>query len=53
MLIIIIFNNDKIFYQLSKGASPELREKYSIMSPQYYHYISDAGCIDVEVSSIQ
>ncbi|KAI8450038.1 myosin head, motor domain-containing protein [Phakopsora pachyrhizi] len=39
--------NFHIFYQFTKGASPQQREEYSIQEPLAYYYTSRAGCLDV------
>ncbi|KAA1115098.1 class II myosin [Puccinia graminis f. sp. tritici] len=39
--------NFHIFYQFTKGASPQQREEYGIQDPSAYYYTSRAGCLDV------
>ncbi|KAI8451831.1 P-loop containing nucleoside triphosphate hydrolase protein, partial [Phakopsora pachyrhizi] len=39
--------NFHIFYQFTKGASPQQREEYGIQEPLAYYYTSRAGCLDV------
>ncbi|KAI8458623.1 myosin I [Phakopsora pachyrhizi] len=39
--------NFHIFYQFTKGASPQQREEYGIQEPSAYYYTSRAGCLDV------
>ncbi|WAR51919.1 hypothetical protein PtB15_1B356 [Puccinia triticina] len=39
--------NFHIFYQFTKGASPQQREEYGIQDPSAYYYTSRSGCLDV------
>ncbi|MBW0488736.1 hypothetical protein O181_028451 [Austropuccinia psidii MF-1] len=39
--------NFHIFYQFTKGASPQQRQEFGIQEPSAYHYTSRAGCLDV------
>nr|XP_031862426.1 myosin-1 [Kwoniella shandongensis]KAA5529498.1 myosin-1 [Kwoniella shandongensis] len=37
-----------IFYQFTKGASPEQKEAFGLQGPEAYAYISRSGCLDVK-----
>lgn len=39
--------NFHIFYQFTKGASPQQREEYGVQDPSAYYYTSRAGCLEV------
>jgi myosin heavy subunit len=39
--------NFHIFYQMTRGMSPELKQKYSLREAEYYNYINKSGCYDV------
>ncbi|KAK1924006.1 putative microfilament motor [Papiliotrema laurentii] len=36
-----------IFYQFTKGASPEQKEAFGLQGPEAYSYTSRSGCLDV------
>ncbi len=40
--------NFHIFYQFTKGASPEYRQNFGIEAPSTYAYIANSKCLDVE-----
>lgn len=40
--------NFHIFYQLTKGASPEYQEQFGLQGPESYLYTSRSGCLDVD-----
>ncbi|KAM3585942.1 class II myosin [Umbelopsis sp. WA50703] len=40
--------NFHIFYQLTKGASPEYQEQFGLQGPESYLYTSKSGCLDVD-----
>ncbi|KAK8864643.1 myosin-1 [Kwoniella newhampshirensis] len=37
-----------IFYQFTKGASPEQKDAFGLQGPEAYAYISRSGCLDVK-----
>eukprot|EP01130_Rhizamoeba_saxonica_P005235 TRINITY_DN209_c0_g1_i1.p1 TRINITY_DN209_c0_g1~~TRINITY_DN209_c0_g1_i1.p1 ORF type:complete len:1059 (-),score=289.97 TRINITY_DN209_c0_g1_i1:43-3219(-) len=37
-----------VFYQLLKGASAQLKDELRLQSPDYYFYINQGGCYDVD-----
>ncbi|GAB5592085.1 class II myosin [Umbelopsis nana] len=40
--------NFHVFYQLTKGASPEYQEQFGLQGPESYLYTSRSGCLDVD-----
>ncbi|XP_047141172.1 unconventional myosin-Ie isoform X1 [Hydra vulgaris] len=40
--------NFHIFYQLISGASPEDKEQFGLTTADYYYYLNQSGCYDVD-----
>ncbi|XP_065059730.1 unconventional myosin-Ie-like [Rhopilema esculentum] len=46
--------NFHIFYQILKGATDEDKETFGLTTPDYYYYLNQSGCYDVDgVNDVQ